>query len=362
MTAVLAAFAFIFGAVVGSFLNACIHRLPRGISLDRPRRSFCPSCQATIAWYHNLPVVSWLWLRGRCARCGAPIAPRYLLVEVLTGALFLAVWLGFGLPLAPAYAVFAALLVVATFIDFEHYIIPDEITLGGAVAGLVLSAALPGLMGVSSHLESTLLALAGAALGAGVLWLVVEGGKLAFGRKRLVPAQPEPFHFESDEENPRLVLGGEVWPWADIFSRESDALVIECEHATFNGRPISGGRIRVFHNRILAGGVETSLEDVRELRGVLRAVVIPREAMGLGDVKFMACIGAFVGWQGVLFTIAAASIVGAVVGGGMLLATRGRAGGKIPFGPYLALGAALWVAVGPPLVGWYLGLLRPVAP
>jgi leader peptidase (prepilin peptidase)/N-methyltransferase len=355
----LAIFAFVFGAIVGSFLNACIHRLPRGISLDHPRRSFCPHCEASIPWYHNLPIVSWLWLRGRCAKCGAPISPRYLLVEILTGAVFLGLWLKFGLPLAPAYMLFAALLIAATFIDFEHYIIPDEITLGGTVAGIVLSAALPGLMGVAIHWQAALLSLAAAALGAGALWLVVEGGKLAFGRKRLAHEQPEPFHFEPDPENPRLVIGGETWPWQEIFSRESDALILECERATLNTAAVRDPKIRVFYNRVVADQRETPLEEVRELIGVLRAVVIPREAMGLGDVKFLACIGAFLGWQAVIFSIVVSSVVGAFIGGGMLLVTRGKAGGKIPFGPYLALGAAAWLICGPELVHWYLALLRP---
>ena len=101
---------------------------------------------------------------------------------------------------------------------------------------------------------------------------------------------------------------------------------------------------------------------MRELAGVLRAVVIPREAMGLGDVKFLACIGAFLGGPAVVFTVASSSIIGALVGGLTLLVTRGRAGGKIPYGPYLALGAALWLICGPALVHWYLGVLRPGAP
>lgn len=360
--AIYAIFAFIFGALIGSFLNACIHRLPRGISLDQPRRSFCPHCQATISWYHNLPIVSWLWLRGRCAKCGAPISPRYLLVEILSAAAFLGLWLKFGLPLAPAYMIFAALLIAATFIDFEHYIIPDEITLGGTAVGIVLSAALPGLMGVASHWQSALWSLGAAVLGAGVLWLVVEGGKLAFGRKRMIPAQPEPFHFEPHPENPRLVIGGEAWPWEDVFSRESDTLVVEAVRATLNGAPVREPKtIRVFYNRIVADRRETPLADVREFTGVLRAVVIPREAMGFGDVKFLACIGAFLGWQAVLFTIASSSIFGALIGGGTLLATRGKAGGRIPYGPYLALGAALWLVAGPGIIRGYLALVWPGA-
>ncbi|MDD5198599.1 MAG: prepilin peptidase [Terrimicrobiaceae bacterium] len=357
-----AVFAFLFGAVVGSFLNACIHRLPRGISLDNPRRSFCPHCKAAIPWHRNLPIISWLLLRGRCGSCGAPISPRYLLVEILTGAAFLALWLKFGLPLAPIYALFAALLITATFIDFEHYIIPDRITLGGTAAGIALSAALPALMGVASHWQAALLSVAGAVLGAGLLWLVVEAGKLAFGRKRIAPPEPQPFRFEPDPENPRLVIGEESWPWQEIFSRESDALLIECEHAVLNGAAVRDGTVRVYFNRMVADARETPIEEVREFTGVLRAVVIPREAMGLGDVKFLACIGAFLGWQAVLFTVATSSVAGALIGGGTMLLTRGRAGGRIPYGPYLALGAALWLVCGPEAIRWYLALLRPIAP
>lgn len=359
---VLAGFAFIFGAVVGSFLNVCIYRLPRDLSVNEPRRSFCPHCKTTIPWHQNLPILSWLWLRGRCASCGAPISPLYIFVEILTGCAFLALWWKFGLPLAPAYALFAALLIVATFIDFEHYIIPDEITIGGTIAGILLSAALPGLMGASIWWHGALLSLAAAVAGYGALWLVVEGGKLAFGRKRIVPGKPEPFRFEPDDENSRLVIGDEIWTWEEIFSRPSDVLVIECREAELNGVPLRDKPVRVYYNRVVADGKETLLEDVHQFTGVLVAIVIPREAMGLGDVKFLACIGAFLGWQAVVFTIAMSSVIGAAAGGGMLLATRGRAGGKIPYGPYLALGAALWLACGPGLVSWYLHVLRPAAP
>lgn len=84
---VLAVFAVVLGAIVGSFLNACIHRMPRNVPLGNPRRSFCPACERTIPWYYNLPIVSWLWLRGRCAYCGAGISVRYWIVELLTAAL-----------------------------------------------------------------------------------------------------------------------------------------------------------------------------------------------------------------------------------------------------------------------------------
>src|SRR5476649_2754329 len=124
--------------------------MPRDLSINRPRRSFCPSCQKQIPWHQNLPLISWLYLRGRCASCGSRIAFRYFAVELLTALLFLAVWLAFPWSIALAYWVFVSLLVAATFIDFEHYIIPDEITIGGTVAGVLAGVALPALMGEDS--------------------------------------------------------------------------------------------------------------------------------------------------------------------------------------------------------------------
>jgi leader peptidase (prepilin peptidase)/N-methyltransferase len=357
---VFAVVAFVLGTIVGSFLNACIYRLPRNISLDKPRRSFCPHCQVMIPWYYNLPIISWLWLRGRCAKCGAPISPRYLLVELLTGFAFLGLWLEFHLPLAPVYALFVALLIVATFIDFEHYIIPDEITLGGAAAGIVCSALVPSLMGVTEHWKGAVLSLLAAVLGTAVLWIVVEFGKLAFGRKRFTPesGESEAFTFEPDPEDPKLVLGDESLPWSEIFFRKTDELILECRQATLNGKTVAGDKICVFHDHILVGEKSVPIEEVRALAGKWTAVVIPREAMGFGDVKFLACIGAFLGWQAIFFTLVMSSVIGAIVGGGLMLVTRGKEGGRIPYGPYLALGAVAWVAFGPETVRWYLHLLH----
>ena len=151
MTILLAVFAAVLGAVTGSFLNACIHRMPRGVSLLNPKRSFCPACEKTIPWYENLPVVSWVFLRGKCSGCGAPISFRYPLVELLAAGLFLALWLKFDFPLGPAYFAFVALLLAATFIDFEHFIIPDEITLGGAALVVFLCQSGYYAQGVDSH-------------------------------------------------------------------------------------------------------------------------------------------------------------------------------------------------------------------
>src|SRR5215470_14573149 len=119
---------FVFGTIVGSFLNVCIHRMPRGESIVSPP-SHCPHCQYSIPWFLNIPLVTWLWLRGKCANCGAPISARYFLVELLTGVSFLSCWLAFGAQSAALALVFCLVLaglIVSSFIDLEHFIIPDE--------------------------------------------------------------------------------------------------------------------------------------------------------------------------------------------------------------------------------------------
>ena len=132
---------FSFGCIVGSFLNVCIYRMPLDLSVVSPP-SHCPHCKYSIPFYLNVPLLTWLMLRGKCKNCGAPISSRYFIVELLTGVTFLACWLAFG-HFAPwvalVYCLFLAGLITATFIDFEHFIIPDEITFGGAAVGFLIS-------------------------------------------------------------------------------------------------------------------------------------------------------------------------------------------------------------------------------
>src|SRR5947207_12182908 len=137
------ALAFGVGACVGSFLNVCIHRMPADESIVRPG-SRCPQCRAPIAWYDNIPIVSWLWLGAHCRRCGAAIGARYPLVELATGALGIAVLLVFGptVPAAVAF-VFAAALLLVSVIDLDHRFIPDEVSLPGILVGIA-AAFLPG--------------------------------------------------------------------------------------------------------------------------------------------------------------------------------------------------------------------------
>ncbi len=412
-----ASFAFILGTAIGSFLNVCIYRLPLGLSVNEPRRSFCPSCKYQIPWYRNLPLVSWLSLRGKCANCGAPISIRYLGVELLTGLLFLAVWwrvwihprpewLDQGWLLALPYWIFVSLLIVATFIDFEHFIIPDVITWGGVAAGVVLSFAIPPLMAERENLLSGAWSLAGATTGYLLLWGVVEAGKLAFGKKAFALTGPTPFTWTRREVPPEegggsdadLVVGdvswksaprpsigatiarhfgrfvealtfrtkpgplrGEAWVWSELFYREGDRLTLDATRVEIDGERLVDVRLTFHHERLKVGGRTWTLERVTVIRGEARALIIPREAMGFGDVKFIAAIGAFLGWKAVGFTIMSASTIGAVVGLLSIGLGRREFSAKIPFGPYLALGAILWVFTGPEWVHWYLNAVTPPA-
>jgi leader peptidase (prepilin peptidase)/N-methyltransferase len=168
-----AALAFLFGLLIGSFLNVCVYRLPRDLSVVRPR-SFCPSCEAQIAWYDNIPVLSYVLLRGRCRRCGAGISWRYPAVELITGLLFAwAVWMWGPTLEAAKYCLFSAIVVALVASDVEERILPDELTLGGALAGFVLAWFVPINGGLARLIAPGIhnpraLSLIEAALGAGV--------------------------------------------------------------------------------------------------------------------------------------------------------------------------------------------------
>jgi len=144
---------FMFGLCIGSFLNVCIYRLPSSISIINPSRSFCPQCNSAIKFYDNIPVFSYLWLKGRCRKCQASISLRYPLVELMTGILAVAILFMFGLTIEGiVYFVFISSLLIITFIDIDHKIIPDIITLPGIPAGFAASFVLPAMTFKSSLL------------------------------------------------------------------------------------------------------------------------------------------------------------------------------------------------------------------
>ena len=241
----------IFGLIVGSFLNVVIFRLPRGTSVVWPA-SACGSCRRELRWFENIPVVSWIVLGAKCARCKAPISMQYPLVEATTAVLFVlvAAMTPVG-PLLAARLLLVCGLVVLFGIDLEHQILPNSITLPGIVAGLAFS-----LVGPPGWKASLL----GAVLGGGSLYAIAAG----------------------------------------------------------------------------------------------YYAVRKEEGLGMGDVKMLAAIGAFLGWQAVLLTLVLSSLSGALIGVAMIAAQRGSMKYALPFGTFLALGALVAMLVGQPIIDWYV--------
>ena len=199
--------AAVLGAIVGSFLNVVIHRVPRGESIVRPA-SHCPGCGRAIAPWDNLPILSYLWLRGRCRGCGARISLRYPAIEAVTALLFAAIVMRHGLaPMAAVYALFAAALVAAAAIDFDHHIIPDRISLGGLATALVAVPAAQAAAGGAAG-EALTASVLGALLGGGLLWAV------GFAHARLAVATGRHFdHWPGDGEALPRPGSLDYWTW-----------------------------------------------------------------------------------------------------------------------------------------------------
>ena len=332
---------FVLGSIVGSFLNVCIHRMPLGISVISPP-SHCPHCKYSIPWYLNVPLLTWLALRGKCKNCGAPISVRYFLVELLSGLMFLGCWMQFGhlsAWLALANALFIAGLIVATFIDFEHFIIPDEITLGGCAAGFVCSFLLPQLHGLTSRAGSMIQSLLGIATGAALVYAVLRVGKLLFGRHKIVLPGEATIVFSDTA----LHLPGKDVPYEELFYRKSDSIVMRARTVELVDRCYCDVTVRLSPLRLQIGEEEFDPNDVHHLEAVGTEIVLPREAMGLGDVKFMAGIGAFLGWQAVIFSLMVSSIIGAIVGVLLIVFGKREWSSRLPYGPYIAAAAIIWV-------------------
>jgi leader peptidase (prepilin peptidase) / N-methyltransferase len=243
--------AALFGAIVGSFLNVCIYRLPRGKSVVWPS-SACPNCGRELAWFENIPVISYLALWGRCRTCRYPISGRYPLVEALTALLFAAAWWYYGPTLLFASRVILGTALIVLFaIDLEHHLLPDVITLPGIIVGFIFS-----LLVGPGWLESII----GILVGGGILYLIAE-----------------------------------------IY-------------------------YRVRHE----------------------------EGLGMGDVKMLAMIGAFLGWKLTLMTLMLGSFAGSLIGMLFIVTHRGGMKYALPFGTFLAMGAALSATVGQRVLDWYL--------
>lgn len=337
---------FVFGSMVGSFLNVCIYRMPLGLSVVSPP-SHCPHCKYSIPWFLNVPLATWLFLRGKCRNCRAPISPRYFLVELLTGVTFLGCWLRFGDESAwhaLVYAFFLAGLITATFIDFEHYIIPDELTIGGMAAGVLVATLLPSLHGASVFTEGLVRSVIGLAVGGGLVYAILRAGKLFFGRQRVALAEGTRLVFTESA----LHLPDQEIPYEDIFYRRSDTVVIEAEQVEMIDRGYQNVSVRLalLGKKLQIGEDEFDPENCRHLEVVTSELVLPREAMGLGDVKFMAAIGAFLGWQATIFSLMVSSMIGAAVGIILIACGKREWSSRLPYGPYIAGAAAIWVFAG----------------
>ena len=345
---------FVFGSMVGSFLNVCIYRLPRGESIVFPP-SHCPHCNYSIPWYLNIPLVTWPWLGGKCANCGAPISVRYFLIELLTAVMFLACWLAAGhvsALLALTYCLLVAGLITASFIDIEHFIIPDGLNFGGMVAGLACSIAVPALHQTHSRLTSFGLGLLGLAFGAGLIYLVVRIGKLALGRRI--------FHLGADDSviftESAVVLPGEEISYGEIFYRKTDTVLLHAATVELCDRCYQNVSVKLTSSKLWIGDEELDPEAVPFMQVKTAQLVVPREVMGLGDVKFMAFIGSFLGWQAAIFSLCISSFIGAAVGLMLIALKRHEKSRPMQYGPFIALAAAIWIFGGRQLwqqwTGW----------
>jgi leader peptidase (prepilin peptidase) / N-methyltransferase len=347
---------FVLGCIVGSFLNVCIHRMPLGQSIVSPP-SHCPHCKYSIPWFLNVPLITWLSLRGKCKNCGAAISIRYFLVELLTGVAFLSCWLTFGrqsFAISLVYAFFLAGLIVATFIDFEHFIIPDEITIGGMVLGFICSFLLPSLHHESAVTDAIKQSLLGIGVGAGVIYAILRLGKLLFGRQKLALSGDTKIVFGEFS----LQLPDRDILYEELFYRPSDAIALHARTVELVDRCYKDVAVRLSASRLQIGEEKLNPEEVPYLEAVSKEIVLPREAMGLGDVKFMGAIGAFLGWKAVIFSLVVSSFIGAMVGVALIVTSKRGLSSRLPYGPYIAMAAAIWIFFGPDLLEWYGAMIN----
>jgi leader peptidase (prepilin peptidase)/N-methyltransferase len=336
---------FIVGSMVGSFLNVCIYRMPLEQSVITPR-SHCPSCKYSIPWFLNLPLVTWLYLRGKCANCGQLISIRYFLVELLTGLTFMITWMVFGhnsVGLAVVYCVVLAGFIVATFIDIEHIIIPDEITIGGIVAGFLLSVLVPALHNTTNRAEALKSSFFGIVVGGGLVYLILRGGKLAFGKEKLELAPDSRIIFKETA----LELPDKELRYDEIFYRKTDYIQLHAKTVELPDRCYWNLPITLTPTELKIGEEKFNPEEVPHMEVVTGEVILPREAMGFGDVKFMAAIGAFLGWQATIFSLMVSAVLGTLLSLGAIAIRRAEWSSRIPYGPYIALAAIIYIFLPP---------------
>ncbi|MFA5551032.1 MAG: prepilin peptidase [Trueperaceae bacterium] len=378
MTSLLLVFAGVLGALIGSFGNVVIWRLPRRESVVHPG-SHCPNCDRRLGPLELVPILSWLALGGRCRNCRQPIAVRYPLVEALMAALFVAlVWrwspLDFGWAVLPLLVV-VAMLTMAAIIDIDHFILPDVLTFGALAVALAGSF----LTGQAADLPVPLEALAGALTGAGVLVLINRIGALVL--RRFTDTKERLFPFSLDQANVAAVAGavGGVWVGvaagavsllANLVARRIlripeplayglwlVALVLSSTTFTVPTFTAVAGSVMAAGAWALVGALYWWLHDlVKPEPEQAEEEQAPAEpvAMGFGDVKLAAVLGAILGWEKFLVGLFLAVSLGALFGIVQRIAGGGR---LIPFGPYLLAGALLALFFGDAAISWYFGLL-----
>ena len=339
------------GLCVGSFLNVAIYRIPRGLSVNEPKRSFCPHCKAQLPAWQNIPVITWLIQMGRCRSCQAPIAVRYLIVEVLTGALYFACWKFFPMTAAILAIIFLTILVTITFIDAEHQIIPVTGTTVGSIIAIAGAWFANDILNLNSGESGGVLdAALGWLVGFLSLWAVLHLGKWLFGRKKHRFEKAEPWQISEgykDDPQVHFLLGGDAYSWDELFFRDTDELILTGHSFKVDGQRTSGKELILQRESFTIGDEKWTIEKLKSLSGKATEVIIPREAMGDGDPHLLGMIGAFLGWQAVLFVIMASSLFGIIAA----IITKAGFARPLPFGPSLALAALTWL-----FGGWQLWL------
>ncbi|MBQ1959903.1 MAG: prepilin peptidase [Akkermansia sp.] len=344
----------LFGACVGSFLNVVIYRMPREMSVNEPRRSFCPACKAPIPWYLNLPILSWLVLRGRAACCGVRISVRYWLVEVCTAALFAALSWSFAdtdVLTQALLCAWAACMVATLCIDWEQMVVLPQLTWSAAALGVLAAALSPWIVeGQALDMsEGFLWAILGAVSGFILLKVVALLGRGLFGNKRQAYAEPRSWSLQQKDEDLELRIGPDSYLWSDLFMESTNRLELLDATAAELGAE-QGTLLFQVDSVQLPDGRIVSLEDCEHLSGSCCGFLQRREAMGSGDALIALAIGALCGWQGVLFSLVAGSFIGILWG----LIARIRRGQPMPFGPALIAGAFFWLFYGQQLFFRYL--------
>jgi leader peptidase (prepilin peptidase)/N-methyltransferase len=283
-----------------------------------------------------------LYLRGKCANCQAPISVRYFLVELLTGITFAVTWNVFGhksASVALVYCLVLAGFIVATFIDLEHFIIPDEITIGGIVAGFFLSILVPEMHGETERALSLKASFLGIAVGGGLVYLILRGGKLAFGKEKIELAPESRIIFTETA----LQLPDKELKYEEIFYRKTDYVRLHGKTIELPDRCYWNQVLTLTPTELKVGEEKFNPEEVPHMEVVTSELVLPREAMGLGDVKFMAAIGAFLGWHATIFSLMLSALLGTLVSVGAIAARRAEWSSRIPYGPYIAAAAIIYM-------------------